>query len=101
LASNEPIQFKNCALCFFSLKKIACEWVGNHDFDHFWSKKSQNFLNFMEHIYAHWKDWTFIFKTPGEAWKNVPKFLNKVHFREGCFLIFPIQILPDILYGNF
>jgi hypothetical protein len=52
LTSNEPIQFKNCALCFFGLKKIACEWVGNHDFDHFWSKKSQNFLNFMEHIYA-------------------------------------------------
>jgi hypothetical protein len=52
LASNEPIQFKNCALCFFGLKKIACGWVRNHDFNNFWSKKSQNFLNFMEHIYA-------------------------------------------------
>jgi hypothetical protein len=35
LESNEPIQFKNCALFMFSLKKIACELIENHDFDHF------------------------------------------------------------------
>jgi hypothetical protein len=33
LASNEPIQLKNWSLCIFGLKKIACEWIGNHDFD--------------------------------------------------------------------
>jgi hypothetical protein len=35
LACNESILFKNCALCIFSLKKIAREWVRNHDFGHF------------------------------------------------------------------
>jgi hypothetical protein len=41
LASNEPIEFKNRALCIFSMKKIACEWVGNHALDHLKQKISK------------------------------------------------------------
>jgi hypothetical protein len=29
----EPVE--NCALCIFSLEKIAREWIRNHDFGHF------------------------------------------------------------------
>jgi hypothetical protein len=60
LASNEKDSVQKLCTLFFGLKKIACEWVGNHGFDHFWSENSQNFLNFMEHIYDRLEQKMFV-----------------------------------------
>jgi hypothetical protein len=64
-------------------------------------EKVKTSKNSLEQIYARWKKWTLIFKTPDAVWETLSSFFIKFISVEAIFSFFSYKFNPIFCMGIF